>query len=277
MTGDIHHAEYQDLLGAYALDAIGHSDAQRTTSHLSDCVKCRIEVDALREVAGALGTSVQPVPHELWDRIAERLGRETCQAERMLGPPSKPPAVLGRFGPTGRRHPHDVIGEHTVSRRVEGPRSRYLRWALSVAAAVAVATLTVSLWRARDHVDRLNADMASRGDHAAIAAALVTPGHRVVDLRNGEGTLLAELVLLSGGRGYLVSSSLPVLSGDKTYQLWGVIDDQPISLGLLGAHPRQAGFTVASPTLTRLTVTVEPPGGVPTPDRSAIAFGSITA
>ena len=39
------------------------------------------------------------------------------------------------------------------------------------------------------------------------------------------------------GQGYLVKSDLPTLSSAKTYQLWGVINGQPISLGLLGQAP----------------------------------------
>ena len=56
---------------------------------------------------------------------------------------------------------------------------------------------------------------------------------------------MAQFVVVPDGRGYLVSSNLPTLARGQTYQLWGIVGNQPISLGLLGSTPNQAVFTMA--------------------------------
>ena len=63
----------------------------------------------------------------------------------------------------------------------------------------------------------------------------------------------------------------------KTYQLWAKIDSRPISLGLLGPRPtRDAAFSIArSAHPSSLMVTVEPAGGVATPDGPLVAAGPV--
>ena len=71
-------------------------------------------------------------------------------------------------------------------------------------------------------------------------------------------------------------SNLPTLSSAQTYQLWGVINGQAISLGLLGQTPHAAGFTFAgSPTPSKLGITVEPAGGSVVPTGSMLAAGTV--
>ena len=43
----------------------------------------------------------------------------------------------------------------------------------------------------------------------------------------------------------MVSSSLSLLPANETYQLWGIVRGQPVSLGLLGNQPRAVPFTVS--------------------------------
>ena len=42
-------------------------------AHLAECPRCRAELDAHREVAAALGNSVEPLPEGLWSSIASAL------------------------------------------------------------------------------------------------------------------------------------------------------------------------------------------------------------
>ena len=72
---------------------------------------------------------------------------------------------------------------------------------------------------------------------ASAAAALKTPGHKVVNVESAGHVQLAQFVVAPSGQGYLVKSNLPTLSSAQTYQLWGVINGQAISLGLLGQAP----------------------------------------
>jgi anti-sigma-K factor RskA len=87
----------------------------------------------------------------------------------------------------------------------------------------------------------------------------------------------AEFVLLPDGRGYLVTSRLPTLASDRTYQLWGLINGKPISIGLLGNKPSNVTFTVSGSKPSLLGITVEPSGGTTTPTTAMVASGYVAA
>ena len=148
--------------------------------------------------------------------------------------------------------------------------------ALAVAAAVLAVVFGVELQSANHNLASTRSALAAKGDTAAVSAALATPGHQLIEMRSRQGSVVAEFVLLANGQRLLVSSSMPPLPRDETYQLWGKIEGQPISLALLGNRPAHAGFTVASATPSSLLVTVEPAGGVTTPDRSPLAIGTVS-
>jgi hypothetical protein len=272
------HADVREMLGAYALDAVDRADATLVTQHLAECPRCLGELDALREIACAIGTMVEPVPPQLWDRIAEHMDdslRASFPADR-LELNSNRWSGAQSAGSEGsvrstradhRRRAHEDRG-HVRAVRVATS-------ALGIAAAVVVALLLAGWSSANSRVSRLDEALAAKGDAAAVSAAVQVPGHKVVDLRSVEGRQAGQLVLLPGGRGYLVSSTMPALPGDETYQLWGLIDGQPISLGLLGSHPSQAAFTVSAASPSQFMVTIEPVGGVTTPDRGPIATGVV--
>lgn len=143
---------------------------------------------------------------------------------------------------------------------------------VAAAAVAATAVLSFSLVRTSHQNDRLQAQLGTNS--SSVVAALETPGHMLVNLRTASHAQLAQFVLLPSGRGYLVSSSLPKLKGDNTYQLWGVIGGQAISLGLLGPSPSQATFTVAGNAPSQLGVTVEPAGGSVIPTTAMLASGT---
>jgi anti-sigma-K factor RskA len=145
--------------------------------------------------------------------------------------------------------------------------------AIAGVAAVLAVVFGVSLVRANDRVSTLE---AAAGHPAPVAAALRTPGHQVVDLKSASNAELAEFVMVPDGQGYLVSSKLPTLAGDQTYQLWGIVGNLPISLGVLGHAPSQAAFTMAgSRRPSRLTITAEPAGGTVVPTGPVVATGTV--
>ena len=67
------HEDIQELLGAYALDAV--DDAERTIvdEHLATCPRCRAEVNDHRETAALLAFAGQSAPEGVWTRIEASL------------------------------------------------------------------------------------------------------------------------------------------------------------------------------------------------------------
>jgi len=259
------HEETVELLATYALDAVDVEERQAIEEHLVDCPRCRGELDGFREVATALGNSVEPLPEGLWTSIASRLP-ERHDEER------PPMPRLVRSGDAA----HDSAA--TSRQRANRPMATRGRLAtvasIVVAAAAVVAVLGVSLVHANNQVTQLQ-KTANEAAPSAVVSAQETPGHKVVNLVGASHTRLAQFVL-AGGRGYLVSSKLPVLTGEQTYQLWGIVDGQPISLGLLGSSPSQSTFTLASSeAASKLGITVEPAGGAVVPSKSMVAQGPV--
>ena len=147
--------------------------------------------------------------------------------------------------------------------------------ALAVAAAAVAVVLGVGLVRADNRVSGLQA-AATAHQGSPVAVALGTPGHRLVTLDSASHAPLARFVVVPDGHGYLVSSELPRLRADQTYQLWGIVGSRPVSLGLLGGAPNQVVFTMAGATRpSRLSITAEPSGGSVTPTGPIVATGTV--
>jgi hypothetical protein len=71
----ITHDEAQELLGAYALDAVDDDERAAVEDHLRDCPRCRAEVAEHRETAALLAHASTDAPEALWDRIAGSIDR----------------------------------------------------------------------------------------------------------------------------------------------------------------------------------------------------------
>jgi hypothetical protein len=260
------HELAYDLLPAFSLDAMDSDEAEQIETHLAQCPRCRAELDAHRDVAAALGNSVESLPEGLWSSIASRLVIGTDEE----APPM--PSLL-RTG-TG----DEVVGSFRTPRtaRPSPSRGRLLSVAsLALATAAAAVVLGVNLVDANNQVAHLQGAIGETA-HTAVLAALETPGHKVVDLKSTSGRRLVEFVVLPSGQGYLVDSHLPALSSIETYQLWGVVDGQTISLGLLGRSPGLVTFTLAgSAKESRLGITAEPAGGSVVPSGAMLASGTV--
>jgi anti-sigma-K factor RskA len=255
------HDEASDLVGAYALDAVDGVERTALEEHLEICPRCRAELDSQREVAAAMGNSVEPLPEGLWSHIAVRLPERDEDQE----PPPMP--RLESAGRAPSRAPVD--GRRRQTRTLVTTVG-----AIAVAAAAVAVVLGIGLVRADHTVSNMHA--AQAGLSSTVTAALHAPGHRLITLDSGSQAALAQVVVVPSGQAYLVSSRLPSLGDGRTYQLWAVEGTQSISLGLLGASPRRAAFTMAGSTRpSHLAITAEPSGGSVVPTAPIIASGTV--
>src|SRR5688500_16211680 len=65
--------ELDELLGAYALDAVSEDERRAIDEYLRVNPRARAEVEEHREVASLLAWSGTPAPEGLWDKIASSL------------------------------------------------------------------------------------------------------------------------------------------------------------------------------------------------------------
>jgi hypothetical protein len=254
------HDEANELLAALALDAVGDDERALIEAHVATCPRCQSELDALREVAAALGNSVEVLPEGIWPSISRRIYED--QNDETRATPELDMDALA--APVSL----DAV-------RANSFRSRQVIGSLAAVAAAVAVVLGFTLANVNGHVSRLQKALAL-ASQSEVQAALAVPQHRLVNLDSADHVILAQFVVLPDGRGYLVKSSMPKLAGYETYQLWGIINNTAISIGLMGRSPGDVTFTVSgSPRPSRLAVTVEPSGGTSTPTTPAVASGLV--
>lgn len=223
--------DLDELLGAYALDAVDEDERRRVDDYLEVSPRAAAEVQAHREVATMLAFTGMDAPEDLWDRISGEIGEQAP-------PPGPELAKVMSFD------------DHPKRRAI----SRIAPWAVSVAAAAVVAFVAVGL---ADRTDAPNDPIASavevaQDDRDSLTTTLVAEG----------SDASADAVIDQDGHGYVLASDLPALPEGQTYQLWGVVENgDVISLGIFGPNPEIEPFTVEG-TVTTLAITIEQSPGV---------------
>lgn len=262
------HTEIEELLGAFALDAVEQDEADEIVRHLDDCPRCRAEVVAHREVAGKLGNTGTEAPSGLWDKIAETIAHDTPALGEHPGP-----AFLREKRADGRAAaPGTVVPIFTKTRN----RRRAVLAGVVTVAAAAVVVLAVSVGTLRTQVQNLQRALGRTGLSAAVAQAAIGP-HRTIQLTSDAHLPDATVIVGPTGSAYWVSSSLRSLPAGRTYQIWGLNSGRIVSLGLVGPDPHHyAGFRLEASVRT-LMVTAEPEGGAPAPTGPVLAKGSVPA
>jgi hypothetical protein len=248
MSGTFSHQAIEELLGAFALDAVDDDERDLVEAHLAGCPRCRAEVEGHRETAALLAQGGERAPEGVWDRITEALDES-------------PPAL--DLAPVARR---------TIPLRVAAVT-------MAVAAAVALF-LGVTLGRHDNHrldrIDQLVQAIQEANVNSAAFAALSDPAAEQVKLASADGKASARVVRLPDGTGYLVPGTLAPLPAGRVYQLWAVRVDAKISLGVLGADPGVSAFRMTGP-VSAYAVTEEAAGGVATTSNQPVVVGFVKA
>jgi anti-sigma factor RsiW len=266
------HQDIQDLLGAFALDAVDDEERDVIEAHLAGCPRCRAEVEGHRETAALLAHSGERAPEGVWDRIATALDES-------------PPALdLTRIVPGQETAEPPEQADELAERRAgrAAPRSIPRSISLGVAAATMAIAAAVALFLGvalgrndNGRLERLEAlaqDMEKAVVSNAAYAALNDPANEQIRLVSADGTASAQLVRRPDGTGYLVPGTLAPLPAGRVYQLWAVRSDAKISLGVLGSVPEVAAFRMMGP-VAAFAVTEEVAGGVAASQNQPVVVG----
>jgi len=258
--------ELDELLGAYALDAVDPDEARRVEEYLADNPRAAAEVQEHREVASMLAFSGATAPEGVWDRITGEL--EGVDAPAPIGQlaallPADSP-VISSGVESGASSPaeqagHDTAIEPAADNVVPMRRRRRVGTAL-LAAAAAVVVVGASVVLIDGRASAPDDPIAS-----AYESARSAPGALVGDLVAEGSIASATGVLGTDGQGFVDASALPALAEDQTYQLWGVLaaTGDVVSLGIVGARPGVSTFTVDPDVdVAALALTIEQSPGV---------------
>ncbi|WP_066361601.1 anti-sigma factor [Herbidospora mongoliensis] len=236
--------EIHTLSGAYALNALPLRELGEFEGHLSRCETCTIEVRGLQATAARLGAAVAEMPpRALKSRVMAQI-TEVRQEPPQVEEEEEPP-----------------VAEVVPLRRRGG------RWALALAAASAVAAVSIGVIA----INEIQARDATIQETQSLLAAPDAVVRKVRMVGGGTATVIA-----SGDRGKVMfTSDLPPLDASKTYQMWVIGGEQIRSAGLMdGGGVRTATVNLPAGT-EHLGVTVEPAGGSQQPTTEPIMLAKV--
>ena len=237
------HEELQDLLPAYALDALGPSEEMEVRAHLVSCEACRSILDPLVDAAGALALLAPPQapPPGLKDRLL-------AEAARSSGDRPAPIAPV------------------TLPRRPVWPR---VAAAIAAAAVIVMAVVSFRLANRLDEQEQLLAEQRGLVELLASGSASTT---RLVPAEE-DSSASGEIVLASNSRSAgIVMAGLPD-PGDDVYQLWLLEDGRPVPLDSF--RPDDGGAAVVYveanlESMSGMAVTREEEPALPAPQGPAV-------
>lgn len=285
----------EELLGAYAVDAVDPDEQLLVEAYLADHPDARAELARFEDVLAALAdTHVAEPPEELWSKVQQQLRppatlrRLSAEADAGASPDAAGPVghdgydrdrpeVAGvAIGPSLRLVPDPPSpttgpGQPTPApapapRRPAAARASRLWRPALIAAAAAIAAIAVS-------VTVLDGGDGPTTLRELALAADAAPGARAAVLEGTAGT--ARLVLDDDGNAYLLADELERLDGEQTYQLWSLDGDTPVSLGVIGAEPTVVA--VPKPDGRTFALSVEARGGSAAPTLPPVAAGELSA
>jgi anti-sigma-K factor RskA len=241
MARELSNEELDELLGAFALDAVDGDERQYVEEYLRRSPRARAVVAEYRETAALLAHTGTEAPPDLWERIERSVIEEAPQAGT---------TATAAVVPLGRRRSGGV-------RRI----------AATAAAAVAVLVVGALLVKVVQQDDRID-DLAREADRgsllAAADAASRDPNAAEVRLASTDGSVVARVVYLPDGNGFLTESNLRRLSPEFTYQLWARVGPPQsagiVSAGVLGPDPGVSAFRVRGPVREFLITEEQAPG-----------------
>ena len=259
-----------------ALDALDGRERDDVLAHARECLVCRRELDALRDVTAGLAETIAPMPlsavkgDSMRERLMARAAAERAPASR---PASR--AVQARMARGAMRGP----------------------WlaAAGLLLAVSLGTLAVTARSRADALAQLEAlnarnmitarALADRNrqleERSAMIAALTGPNVAVVNLvASGSRDPVARMFWnRTTHRWTMVAHDLPQPPAGRTYQLWLVTATEKISAGTFkpginGDALVQATYALPPDALRAIAVTEEPLAGVLQPTGPIVISGA---
>lgn len=269
MARELTPSELDELLGAFALDAVDGDERVQVEEYLTRSVEAQNEVAELREVAAMLAYSDGgAAPEGLWSRIEGALGAEP---PGLVLPIDRARSERVRRGATGRRG---------IGRRSIGTRGAVALAGAAVAAALVVGiVVNVEMSRQDERLDQMAASVERDGMRRAAMAAMADPRGRMLQLEPVEGAGTATVVMMPDGEGFLMAHDVPRLAKGRTYQLWAMTGDANapalVSAGVLGRGPEVVAFR-APASAHGFVVTAEADPGVTSSSEPAQLAGAYT-
>jgi anti-sigma-K factor RskA len=236
-------AEAEDLLGAYALDALPDEDARRVEEHLRHCEEHRVAAAALRQTSGLLPLT------------AEERAPSPGLRQRILEAVKTSPA--GSVAEQREAPPTPVIARPKV-RRVPAWLPRPTR--LAVAATVAIGLgISALIGYQLGEISGRPVAYTFQGDASAAPGAEA----RLVYFKDRREAVLA-------------ANGLPTLGPGQVYEMWLIKNGVPVDKGVSVSSTGSVGAQLQGDLsqFQQFAITIEP-GEQQLPTTKPIMLGSL--
>ncbi len=229
------HDEQQDLLAAYALDALDELERETIQTALDGDLQLQTELTEYHETLAVLASAVEYAPSTpsaaVWNGIEQAIAGDRAAVEA----PSFTPVQ-------------------------EAKRRRFtIRMLSAVAGASMVAAAFFGIQLSTD----------GQPDLLAAAADLQAQASTKTVALTDSGGLAVDLVLGADGIGYVYADQLPALDEGRSYQLWAISDNGIISAGIFGSEGIVPFHTDG--TVSGFAITEEVAGGVEASQNDPVA------
>jgi anti-sigma-K factor RskA len=199
--------EFEELSGAYALNAVTPDERQEAQAHLAECPACTRRLKELRSIVALLPLSVTqvPPPASLKERIMAAIAKERRAALQVQEVPQRLP------------HP-----------RRQG-------WGVRILAVAAVLMLALlggmTAWNVAlaHQVGTLQHQVGALQDQ-------LSPTYAITGNQSAQGATGRLIYLPQQHLTVIVIHGLPQLKGTQVYQGWLLQGKQPVSIGLLSVQ-----------------------------------------
>lgn len=234
---DVDPRRYEDLIAAYALDALPEDEQREIEEHLAEHPELQIEVDELRSVADMLAfvPEDQEPPPELRRNILSAIEPE------------------GETPETGNERSSGWLGGWFGF-----PRLAFAASVLVMVAGLLTWNLTLQ-GEVRELQGRIeNTPEAPRTYEVSGSGMARTASGEVMELENGRTVLMVE--------------GLPEAPQSKTYQIWLIEGNEPIPSNVFESTEGTTAAALDQPLdgADVVAVTVEPEGGSESPTSDPI-------
>jgi anti-sigma-K factor RskA len=229
------HEYYEELLAAYALDAVSGDERAEMEQHLAGCDTCPVELTEMQATVAELALLADPVepPAGLRERIrhdALNASKTEPMSIRSVPVPLSEPILFSQF------------------------RDRLLPWGM--AAVFLIAALALLAW---------NLELRQDATHQAVQTMVLRPA----DDPTGDAGVLHYFpdahVLVVAPR------DLPELAPGEVYQIWLIADGPPIPVGILHSAGERVAIAANRAEYQAVAITIEPgPLGSPQPTQDPV-------
>jgi anti-sigma-K factor RskA len=238
-----------ELIGAYAVDALPEREAAEFRAHLVRCERHRAMAAELRAAGSALPDAAEPLPPA--SALRARILDAVHESPQML-PATRASNVTA--APDRRRARSTPLSPFGRAR---------LAWG-AIAAAVVAAIVGLSAW----NVVLLNRDDGGAQEFASAITASAP-------LETAGGERVGTLVYFGDEhRAVLIAEGVQRLDPSRqTYQMWSITGDDATSLGLMrGGDDGRASVAVPfdASKADAFAITVEPAGGSAQPTAAPV-------